>query len=180
MNNHEQQLRERREALVQAVNRHDAQAVIAFIHPSFVAKTKWGFSVGYKDVARLMEQLFAPGSEYRETVEIETIEVSGDNAKIVTRRGEQMERGAVQNKPRAKRPTFFLAILFGGMAILSTPNVAAGKKGAVGAMVAWAMACVLCICWENYMRGAVHRTKRYRELWRLSEGRWLMMNEQEL
>ncbi len=176
----EQDLRARREALAQAVNRHDLPGVHDCIHPSFTCKTALGFSVGYKEVATAMEQLCAPGNNYQETVEIETIEVSGDSAKIVTRRGEQMERGAAQNKPRAMRPLLFLGIFFGGMAILSIPNVVRGKNQAVATLIAWVVASVVCLCWEYYLRRSVHRTKRYRELWRMMDGRWMIMNEQEI
>lgn len=180
MNDHEQQLRERREALVQAVNRHDAQAVIAFIHPSFVAKTKWGFTAGYKQMVPVLEQLFAPGSDYKETVEIETIEVSDDSATVVTRRGEQMERGAVQNKPRVKRPLIFLAGLFSLMAILQINDVGRGREGAVGTLVMYAVASVACLCWEFHMRRSVGRVRRYQETWRIVDGRWMVVEEREL
>jgi hypothetical protein len=85
----QQELRQRREALAQAVNRHDLEAVRSFIHPTFVGKTKQGFSIGYKEMVPMVELLFAPGKDYQETVEIEEIEVSGDSAKLVTRRTER-------------------------------------------------------------------------------------------
>lgn len=82
-----QQLRQRREALAQAVNSHDKEAVLSFIHPTFVGKTKRGWTcAGYQDVVRMMEHLFAPGIDYQETVAIEEIEVSGDSARLVVRR----------------------------------------------------------------------------------------------
>ena len=83
----QQQLRQRREALAQAVNSHDKEAVLSFIHPTFVGKTKRGFSLaGYKTVVRMAEQLCAPGSDYQETVAIEDIEMSGDSARLLVRR----------------------------------------------------------------------------------------------
>jgi hypothetical protein len=176
----QQELRQRREALAHAVNRHDLQGVLACIHPSFACKTKWCFSVGYKDVAQAMEQLCAPGNDYKETVEIETIEVTGDSATVVTRRVEQMERGALQNRPRATRPFVFLAILFAGLTILSIRSVVLGRDQAVVSLVATVVASLGCVCWEFYQRRAVNRALRYRETWRRSEGRWLMVEEQEL
>ena len=76
----QQQLRQRREALAQAVNSHDLEAVLAFIHPSLVGKTKGSSSVGYQEMVPVLEQLFAPGVDYQETVEIEEIEEIGDSA----------------------------------------------------------------------------------------------------
>jgi WD40 repeat protein len=84
------ELRQRREALAQAVNSHDKEAVLSFIHPSVVGK--WcGFRIaGYKHVVRMLEQLCAPASDYQETVAIEEIEVKGDSARLVVRRVARM------------------------------------------------------------------------------------------
>ncbi len=101
-------LRQRREALAQAVNSHDLEAVLSFIHPSFVGKTKRGYSVGYQDMVRMAEPLFAPGKDYQETVEIEEIEVSGDSAKLVVRR---VERGRLYD-PKMCHMCNFLGLMF--------------------------------------------------------------------
>jgi WD40 repeat protein len=83
----QQELRQRREALAQAVNSHDLEAVLSFIHPTFVGKTKGVSTIaGYQEVVRMLEQLLAPGTDYQETVAIEDIEVSGDSARLVVRR----------------------------------------------------------------------------------------------
>jgi len=83
----QQQLRQRREALAQAVNSHDKEAVLSFIHPSVVGKAKRGFTLaGYRTVVQMAEQLCAPGSDYQETVAIEDIDVSGDSARLLVRR----------------------------------------------------------------------------------------------
>jgi hypothetical protein len=82
----DQELRTQREALAQAVNRHDIEAVKAFIHPSYVGQSKRGRSVGYEDMMRLAEQLLAPGGDFEEEVEIEDITVTGDKARITVRR----------------------------------------------------------------------------------------------
>ena len=176
----QQELRQRREALAQAVNRHDLPGVLDCMHPSFATKPSWGFAVGYKDVVKGLEQLFAPGNDYKETVEIETIEVSGESAIVVTRRGEQMKRGAAQNRPRSARVLVFAAILFAGLALLQILQVVTRKEYAVGNVVPCAVASLVCICLEVYLRRAVKRTLRYREIWRRIEGRWLVIGEQEL
>ena len=42
----EEQLREQRQALNEAINNHDLKAVEAFLHPDFVAKGAGGHSLG--------------------------------------------------------------------------------------------------------------------------------------
>jgi len=82
----QQQLRQQREALLQAVNRHDLEVVRSFIHPSFDGKSKSGSTFAdYPDTIRGLERLLA-WTNYQETVAIENIEVSGDRAKLVLRR----------------------------------------------------------------------------------------------
>jgi hypothetical protein len=82
----EQELRQQREALAQAVNRHDLEAVQRFIHPSYVGKSKSGYSMGYPEVMRLVERLLGPGSDFEEAVEIEDVAVSGERARVTVRR----------------------------------------------------------------------------------------------
>jgi hypothetical protein len=82
----DQELRRQREALAQAVNGHDPESVMAFIHPSCVGKRKSGHSVGYQEIMHLTERLLAPGSDFEEVVEIEDVAVSGDRARITVRR----------------------------------------------------------------------------------------------
>ena len=84
--NAEQELRQQREALAQAVNSHDLESVRSFIHPSYVGKSKSGYSSGYQDIIRLAERLLARGSDFEEAVEIEDLAVSGDRARLTVRR----------------------------------------------------------------------------------------------
>jgi hypothetical protein len=86
----QQALRQRREALAQAVNSHELEAVRTFIHPSYIGKGPRGVPRGYDDIMRQAELLFAPGSDFEETVEIEDITVSGDKARITVCRSQQM------------------------------------------------------------------------------------------
>ncbi len=82
--NDQQQLRGRREAFVQPVNRHDTQAVQGFVHPTFAcfeAKARHGKSGDRACMVKRLERPFAPGMDYRETADIEHIAVpmrSGD------------------------------------------------------------------------------------------------------
>ena len=86
----DQELRRQREALAQAVNGHDLDSVKAFIHPSYVGKSKSGDSVGHQEILCLAERLLAPYSDFEEVVEIEDLAVSGDRARITVRRSHVM------------------------------------------------------------------------------------------
>ena len=176
----QQQLRQRREALAHAVNSHDLEAVLAFIHPSFVGKTKDGFSVGYQDMIRVVEQLSAPGKDYQETVEIEEIEVSGDSAKLVVQR---IECGRLCS-PEKSRPFKGLGICFLvllGWAILDLVRAEEWNFQNTGSAVGYAVLGVGFLCWSSFrLRRSVHRTVRYQETWRTIDGCWLLVAEQEL
>jgi hypothetical protein len=86
----EQELRQQREALARAVNSHDLESVRSFIHPSYVGKSKGGYSSGYQDIIRLAERMLAPGSDFQEAVEMEDVTVSGDRARVTVRRSHEM------------------------------------------------------------------------------------------
>ena len=86
----EQEVRRQREALAEAVNRHDREAVKAFVHPSYVGRTKAGATSGYQDIIGLAERLLAPGSDFAEAVEVEAVAVSGDRARVTVRRSHVM------------------------------------------------------------------------------------------
>ena len=86
----EQELRQQRQALATAVNRHDLEAVKTFVHPSYVGRTKTGITSGYQDIIGLAQRLLAPGSDFEETVEIEDIVVSSDRARLTVRRSHVM------------------------------------------------------------------------------------------
>lgn len=88
----EQDVRRQREALAETVNRHDLESVKRFIHPSYVGKSKSGQTGGYQDIIGLAERLLSPGSDFRESVEIEDLTVSGDRARLTVRRTHEMTR----------------------------------------------------------------------------------------
>jgi ketosteroid isomerase-like protein len=176
----QQELRQRREALVQAVNRHDLEAVRSFIHPTFVGKTKQGFSVGHKEVVPMMEQLLAPGKDYQETVEIEQIEVSGDSAKLVTRR---TERGRFHDPKRvdvANGLGLFFLLLFFVITLPKLFRVEVWDFENVLEASAYPVAIAVCFGSAFYMRRSRHRTVRYQETWRTIDGQWVIVEEQEL
>ena len=176
----QQQLRQRREALAHAVNSHDLEAVLSFIHPSFVGKTKRGFSVGYQDMVRVVEQLLAPGNDYQETLEIEEIEVSGDSARLVARR---IERGRLCNpeKSRLFKGLGICFLMLFGWTILDLVRAGKWNLQNVGSAVGYAVLGVGLLWWAfSRLRRSVHRTVRYQETWRTIGGRWLLVAEQEL
>jgi ketosteroid isomerase-like protein len=172
----QQELRQRREALAQAVNRHDLEAVCSFIHPTFVGKTRQGFSVGYKEMVPMVEQLFAPGKDYQETVEIEEIEVSGDSAKLVSRR---TERGRLYD---SKQVSMFTVLGFMFLLLMFFALTRAGEWDfqKIGGVAGYAVASVGCLGVAFFKRRSRSRTVRYQETWRTIDGRWLLVEEQEL
>ena len=99
--NDQQELRQRREALAEAVNAHKLESVKSFVDPSYVGKTKLGISSSYQDIMRMVERLFAPGSDFQETVEIEDISVSREEAHITVCRSSEMS-GWLLIKQRSK------------------------------------------------------------------------------
>lgn len=90
--NAEQEVRQQREALAEAVNRHDLEAIKSFLDPSYVGRSKSGQTVGYQEMIQLVEPLLAPGSDFAETVEIEDLTIHGDEARLSVRRSHTVTR----------------------------------------------------------------------------------------
>ena len=172
----QEELRLRRESLAQAVNSHDREAVLSFIDPSFVAKTKRGVSVGYKDMASMVEQLFAAGKDYEETVEIEQNEVNSDSAKLVVRR---IERGRLHDPKQVGlfNGLGIMCLFLGFMSIIRAGEWDFQK---IFAVVGYAVFTVAFFGAALFMRRSRERTVRYHETWRTIDGSWLMVEEQEL
>ena len=171
-----QELGQRREALAQAVNSHDLEAALSFIDPSFVAMTKRGVSVGYKDMVSMVEQMFAAEKDYQETVEIEQIEATGDSAKLVVRR---IERGRLHDPKQVG--------LFNGLAIMCLflgfmSMIRAGEWDfqKIFAVVGFAVFAVGFFGLALFIQRSREPTVRYHETWRTIDGSWLMVEEQEL
>ena len=171
----QQELRQRREALAQAVNSHDLEAVLSFIDPSFVAKTNRGVSVGYKDMASMVGQLFAEEKEYHETVEIEKSEMSSDSAELVVRR---IGRGRLHDPQQVG--------LFNGLAIMCLfmgfMSMTGGEWDSqkIYAVVGFAVFTAAFFGFAQFLQRSRERTVRYHETWRTIDGRWLLVEEQEL
>ena len=85
-------LRERRKTLADAVNSHDKEAIKSFLDPSFVAKDKHGKVVmNYWQILDQVTVLFKKHPEFKESVQIESIVIEGDTAKVITRRVDSMK-----------------------------------------------------------------------------------------
>lgn len=161
------------------MNSHDLEAVLSYIHPTFVGKTKQGFSVGYQDIARMVAPLFAPGRDYQETVEIEEIEARGDSAKLVTRRS---ERGRMYH---SKQVGLFnglgmMCLLMFGIWFFKLLRAGEWNFHEGPAAVVAGVLSVALIGGAFFMRRPRQRTVRYQETWRKIDGRWLVVEEQEL
>jgi hypothetical protein len=61
----EQEVRQQRQALATAVNRHDLEGVKTFVHPSYIGRTKTGITSSYQDIISLAQRLLAPAATSR-------------------------------------------------------------------------------------------------------------------
>jgi formylglycine-generating enzyme required for sulfatase activity/serine/threonine protein kinase len=119
----EQEVRQQRQALALAVNDHDLESIKRFVHPSYIGKGKNGYASGYQEMIGLAERLCEANSDFQEVVQIESLIVDGDMARLTVRRS----------------------------------------------------------CSMTYLQWIKHRaTMRAVETWRKFDGRWQLIEEQEL
>jgi len=86
----EQELRKQREALLNAVNAHDLDAIRTLVDPSYEGKDDAGTVViKHEKAIDYAAGLFRKHPEYREALEIEDLEIAGDVARLTTRRIER-------------------------------------------------------------------------------------------
>lgn len=86
----ERELRKQREALSSAFNAHDVEAIRALVDPSYAAKNDAGTVVVEREKAiDYAAGLFRKHPEYRVVLEIENVQISGDIARLTTRRMER-------------------------------------------------------------------------------------------
>ena len=113
------------------------------------------------------------GMRLDEIVEIENLEVSGDNAKIVLRR---LARGKSRNHQAFG--ILLVVALFNGVGMLV--NYLQGRlahwEGVVGFLV------LVALIWFAFYvrRRSYYEESRAQETWRLIDGRWLLVEEQQL
>lgn len=167
---HEELLREQRQALNAAINKRDLETMKSVVHPSYVGKGKLGASMDYPAMMRLVESL---PKDFVSAVEVESIEVSGDNAKLVVRRTEGRPGHAI---------THWRGVV-AGIAVGVTGWSAAGQvvaqpQGLWGAVasVATIVAMIWLACFLRPRSGEV----RAQETWRTIDGRWLLAEERQL
>jgi predicted Ser/Thr protein kinase len=87
------ELEGRRKGLADALNAHDKEAVKSFIDPSYLGKTERGKVIWtYWQLMDEIAVIFHSHPEYKQSFEIESIDIQGDVAKVTTRRVESMYR----------------------------------------------------------------------------------------
>ena len=123
----------------------------------------------------MVGQLFAEEKEYHETVEIEKSEVSSDSAELVVRR---IERGRLHDPKQVG--------LFNGLGIMCLfmgfMNMNGGEWDfqKIYTVVGFAVFTVGFFGFAQFLQRSRARTVRYHETWRTIDGRWLLVEEQEL
>jgi hypothetical protein len=85
-------VRQAREALLQAVNAHDVEAITSFVDVTYVGRNEAGVILAdYRGVMDYATRLLRKHPEYRETLQIEAVEQDGDTARLTTRRSESFK-----------------------------------------------------------------------------------------
>ena len=175
--NPEEQLREQRQALNKAINNHDLEAVESFMHPDFVAKGAGGHSLDRQAALKLIEQLLQPALNFHSEVEVESVEVSDDIAKLRVRREESAETG---NHGRIAG-NLIVAAVFAILAI----RVAFGSEQAP--MQYWGLLICYGGCFVWFLRRglcegqrSIKQTQKAEETWRCVDGRWLLAQEEQV
>ena len=172
---HEEELRERRQALNAAINERDLETMRSFIHTSYVAKGKDGSSIDYETMMQSAAQMLNSLKDFDSQVVVEDVDVSGDSAKLVVRRTERGQGRA--RGPKNFRLFLALGIWFLCLGVIDTVQKdfvnAAGF--AVGGLV------FICLAFFWWRRGSsFHMTIRAQETWQSVDGDWLVVEEQEL
>lgn len=78
----EQELRDQREALLQAVNTQDWKTVESFLHASYTAKGILGLEFPRGFMIGLAKAALMVGRDFREMVQIDDVEIEGDRAEL--------------------------------------------------------------------------------------------------
>jgi hypothetical protein len=171
----EEQLRVQRQALNAALNSRDLATATSFLHPDFVARGKYCGSMDYQALVQHMQKL---PKDFVSQVEVEAVDVSGDNANLVVRRTDR----------RLVDPgeTNWGDVVWGiGLGVIGM--VAWGRLVADFWSVNTASFVALFIAWFGLgvflgfrARRSSQRQVRAQETWRSIDGRWLVVEEQEL
>ena len=172
----EEQLRAQRQALNAALNSRDQATATSFLHPDFVAKGKSGASMDYEALVQHMQNL---PKHIVSMVEVEAVDVSGDSAKLVVRR---TERRLVDPDAIAYWPDVIWGIAVGvtGWGALGRLLTDPWSVNAAYSVVLFIFMIGLGLFLGFQGRRSSQRQVRAQETWRNIDGRWLVVEEQEL
>ena len=171
----EEQLRERRNALNEAINKQDIGTIKSILHPDFVAKAPGGQEMDGQAMIRQLEQALHRGLEFRSEIEVEAVQVSGDRANLRVRR---TEAGTLRNFQQ-----FGMFLFLSAMVLFLTVNTAVRvREWTVWRYVEVATlgaVCLLCI-WRAFRLGRrkLLKVQRAQETWREVDGHWLLAEEE--
>ena len=87
----EQELRRTRDALCSAVNAQDVEAVRRFLHPEFRARDQHGNWIGLEAMLTAAAALFRSAGQFQETVDVESVELDGETARMATTRTDRFK-----------------------------------------------------------------------------------------
>ena len=87
----EQEVRDQRAALLQAVNAKDWDAVKSILHPSFYAKGILGFKFRRGLMFAAVKLMFMTCRAFREDMRIDDLQLEGDRAELTVTRTDSMK-----------------------------------------------------------------------------------------
>ncbi len=134
---HEQELRQQRDALLNAVNTHDLDAIRALVDLTYEGKNEAGtVCLRHDAVIDHAASLFRKHPEYRELLEIEDVEIVEDTARLTTCRIERYTGlfGAARSRQARQVETWRLR---DGQWVLSEERVLADGTDGGGIVVPW-------------------------------------------
>jgi hypothetical protein len=172
----EEQLRAQRQALNAALNSRDLPTATSFLHPDFIAQGKCGPSM---DSQTLLQHMQKVPRHIVSLLEVETVEVSGDRARLVVRRA---ERQLVDPDAIAYWPDAIWGITVGATGWIALERLLADP---------WSVNTAFSVGFFIFMVGIglflgfqgrrlSRREVRAQETWRRIDGRWLVIEVQEL
>jgi hypothetical protein len=172
----EEQLRAQRQALNAALNSRDPATATSFLHPDFVAKGKSGASMDFKALVQHMQQV---PRHIVSLVEVEAVDVSGDSAKLMVRR---TERQLVDPDAIAYWPDVIWGIVVGvtGWVALSRLLAEPWSVNTASVVVLFVAMVGLGLYLGFQGRRRSQSQVRAQETWRNIDGRWLVVEEQEI
>jgi predicted SnoaL-like aldol condensation-catalyzing enzyme len=131
-------VRQSREALLQAVNAHDVEAIKSFVAESYVARNELGLVLAdYRGVMDYAARLFRKHPEYRETLEVETVEWDGEATRVTTHRVESYTGLLGSERSRVARQVETWEEIDGRWVLVEERCLASEGEGVVVPWWAW-------------------------------------------